>query len=223
MTNRIVLVIAAHSDDEAIGCSGTIAKHIKAGDKVHFLFMTDGVGARERDKQNSKERYSAMENVAYLLKVESVECFNFPDNAMDSIPLISVVKKIENKIKDLQPEVIYTHHIGDLNIDHQLTHKAVMTACRPQPQFSVKEIYSFEVVSSTEWQTPGVLSFMPNVYEDISDYIGVKAEALRLYSNEMRQEPHARSIENILSKSKVRGSEVGLEYAEAFVLNRLIK
>ena len=217
--SKKVLVVAAHTDDEALGCSGTIAKHIANGDSVHLLFMTDGVASRS-ESEDADSRLTASQNAAKVLKVNTLTNLDFPDNKMDSIPLLDVVKEIEYKIAELQPEIIYTHHIGDLNIDHQITHKAVVTACRPQPDFCVKEIYAFEVLSSTEWQTPGVLPFSPNVFIDITDYIDIKKQVLEVYSEEMRQPPHSRSIDNTLRLNALRGNSVGVDYAEAFELIR---
>ncbi len=218
--SKIVLVVAAHSDDEALGCSGTIAKHIKQGDRVHLLFMTDGVSSRP-GRRDDKKRSNAAQDAAQILEVSSFTNLNFPDNKMDSIPLLDIVKEIENIIVQTQPEVIYTHHIGDLNIDHQITHKAVVTACRPQPSFCVEEIYAFEVLSSTEWNTPGVEVFSPNVFIDITDYIDIKKQVLEVYSEEMHQPPHSRSIDNALRLNALRGNSVGMDYAEAFELIRM--
>jgi len=218
--NKTILVIAAHSDDEALGCSGTIAKHIKQGDSVHLLFMTDGVASRS-GRRDDEKRLTAAQDAAQILEVSSFTNLNFPDNKMDSIPLLDIVKEIENTIVQTQPEVIYTHHIGDLNIDHQITHKSVVTACRPQPSFCVEEIYAFEVLSSTEWNTPGVAVFSPNVFIDITDYIDIKKQVLEVYSEEMRQPPHSRSIDNTLRLNALRGSSVGVDYAEAFELIRM--
>ena len=219
--NKTILVIAAHSDDEALGCSGTIAKHIKQGDSVHLLFMTNGVGSRSGIRDD-KKRLSAAQDAAQLLKVSSFTNLNLPDNKMDSIPLLDIVKEIENKIVQIKPEVIYTHHIGDLNVDHQLTHKAVVTACRPQPSFCVGEIYTFEVLSSTEWNTSGVEVFSPNVFIDITDFIDIKKQVLEVYSEEMHQPPHSRTVDNALRLNALRGSTVGVNYAEAFVAIRII-
>ena len=195
--NKTILVIAAHSDDEALGCSGVIARHVAEGDKVHLLFMTDGVASRS-GSGDGDNRLTSAHGASKILRVTSFTNLNFPDNQMDSIPLLDIVKEIENTIVQTQPEVIYTHHIGDLNIDHQITHKAVVTACRPQPGFCVEEVYAFEVLSSTEWNTPGVQAFSPNVFIDITDYIDIKKQVLEIYSEEMRQPPHSRSIDNAL-------------------------
>jgi LmbE family N-acetylglucosaminyl deacetylase len=128
-----------------------------------------------------------------------------------------------NLINKLQPEIIYTHHIGDLNLDHQITHKVVMTACRPQPSFCGKEIYAFEVLSSTEWQTPGHMIFSPNVFVDISKQIKIKQDALACYAKEMHKAPHGRSAENSIRLASLRGNSVGVNYAEAFISIREIR
>lgn len=221
MTKR-VLVVAAHSDDEALGCAGTIAKHIAAGDAVYVLFMTDGVGSRHVQANEAVERKTSAQKAAKLLRVTSMRNFNFPDNKMDSVPLLDIVHAIEKVITELQPGIIYTHHIGDLNIDHQVAHKAVLTACRPQPDFCVKAIYAFEVLSSTEWQSPGIDDFVPNYFVDISKFIETKIEVLKVYEREMREPPHSRSIENAVRLNQLRGASVGLEYAESFQIIRLL-
>jgi N-acetylglucosamine malate deacetylase 1 len=221
--SKNILVIAAHSDDEALGCAGLIAKHVGFGDTVCVIFMTNGVGSRNTSSVNDiKNRQIAAQKAANILGVVSIQNFDFPDNKMDTVPLLDVVQLIERVIDGFKPETIYTHHIGDLNIDHQITHKAVMTACRPQPNLCVKEIYAFEVLSNTEWQTPGYLPFIPNMYVDISEYIGVKRQALEVYREEMRKPPHSRSIDNVVRLNSLRGSSVGVDYAEALILLRRV-
>jgi len=223
MSNKTVLICAAHADDEAIGCSGTIAKHVENGDKVHVVFMTNGVDSRSNFSSDSiNNRHKISLKVADILGISSVQNLDFPDNMMDSIPLLHIVRVIENLIDKLKPEIIYTHHIGDLNIDHQVTHKAVMTACRPQPGFCVREIYVFEVLSSTEWQTPGFYPFIPNVFINVEAYIKTKSKALESYDREIRQSPHSRTIDNAIRLSTIRGNSVGIDFSEAFSLVRKI-
>jgi N-acetylglucosamine malate deacetylase 1 len=221
--NRIVLIVAAHSDDEALGCSGAIAKHVSEGDSVHLLFMTDGVSSRVGGSGDTMDRLAMAQIASKVLGVSTLTNLNFPDNQMDSIPLLNIVVEVESKIKELRPEIIYTHHAGDLNVDHQVTYKAVVTACRPQPNSFVKEMYAFEVLSSTEWQTVGSLSFLPNVYIDITEFIDIKERVLNIYSVEMHCPPHSRSVDNILRLNALRGNSVGVEYAEAFKLIRIIR
>lgn len=221
--NNIVLVAAAHSDDEVLGCSGTIAKHIDSGDVVHVIFMTNGEGSRiTASHDDIKIRKKAAQKAMAILGVSSIDYFNFPDNKMDSAPLLTIVQSIEEVIRKIQPNIIYTHHLGDLNIDHQVTHKAVITACRPEPDFCVKEIYVFEVLSSTDWQTPGYMPFIPNIYNDISGQIEIKKKALEAYGGELRKPPHSRSFINSIRQAKYRGSNVGVNYAETFILLRKI-
>lgn len=221
--SKIVLVVAAHTDDEAIGCAGTIARHIAEGDQVHLLFMTDGVGSRDLQSNEALARLNAAHQAAKILGVSSFSNLRFPDNRMDSVSLLDIVKQIETQITEIQPEVIYTHHLGDLNIDHQVTHQAVVTACRPQPGFCVKEIYAFEVLSSTEWQTPGFFPFIPNFFVDITDFIATKVKTLEAYSVEMRETPHSRSMQHIEVLAKHRGHSIGVHAAEAFMLIRSIR
>ena len=219
--NKKILVVAAHPDDEVLGCGGTMARHASNGDKVHVLFMSAGVGSRENVKNDEiNERRICAKQASKILGSQSPQFLNFPDNRMDSISLLDVVKSIELVIQEIGPDVVYTHHIGDLNIDHQITHKAVLTACRPQPESSVKEIYSFEVLSSTEWSTNN--PFIPNYFVDISDTLELKVSAIKAYNSELRTFPHARSIESIKALAKYRGASMGIRAAEAFKVERLI-
>ena len=217
MKNK-VLVVAAHPDDEVLGCGATVAKHVQNGDRAKVVFLADGFGSRDDDgnRDNSAERASK------ILGCENPIFLNLPDNQLDTIPLLDIVKKIEKVIEGFQPSVIYTHHFGDLNIDHQITHKAVMTACRPQPNFCVKEIYSFETLSATHWQSPSMKNvFNPNYFVGVSDFMDKKIKALQCYDNEMREAPHARSYESVENLSKFRGSLVGVKNAEAFCVERI--
>lgn len=220
--NKTVLVVSAHSDDEALGCAGTIAKHVASGDKVHLLFMTDGVGSRLASDESVLRRKRAADKATQILGVASKQNFDFPDNRMDSVPLLDIVKTIEGIIEKYKPEIIYTHHIGDLNVDHHVTHKAVLTACRPQPGFCVREIYAFEVMSSTEWASYGFVPFMPNMFVDVSDFWDVKKLALQAYEEEVKQDPHSRSIENLMHLACHRGCCVGANLAEGFMVVRII-
>ncbi len=219
----IILVIVAHPDDEALGCGGNIAKHVKNGDKVNVLFLTDGVSARiDQTKANKKERKKAAEKASKTLGIKKTFFKDFPDNKLDELPILEIIKAIEEIVKKIKPKIVYTHHYGDLNIDHKITHSAVMTALRPLPDNSVKEIYTFEVLSSTEWSSQFKETFSPNMFVDINEFFDIKIKALQAYSYEMREFPHARSYENIKALSTYRGSSVGLNKAEAFMVIRLI-
>ena len=216
-----ILVIVAHPDDEVLGCGATIAKHTKNGDKVQVVFVADGFSSRK--SQEGARNLPAIEAMC-ILGCEKPIFLDFTDNQLDTISLLGIVKEIEKIINDFQPNIVYTHYFGDLNIDHQITHKSVITACRPQPDFCVKEIYSFETLSATHWQSSSMTdTFNPNYFVDVSDFIKQKIKALQCYDNEMRDYPHARSYEAVVSLSSFRGGSVGVNNAEAFVIERLIK
>jgi LmbE family N-acetylglucosaminyl deacetylase len=224
-----VLVIAAHPDDEVLGCGGTIAKLSTGGNDVYAMILGEGITSRDESRNRNvrereiKELKGQIERAGRILRVKKTYTFDFPDNRFDTVALLDVVKTIERIKNEIQPEVVFTHHYGDLNIDHQITFKAVMTAFRPLRGESVDEIYSFEVPSSTEWNAPSSNTyFMPNCFIDISKTIKHKIMAMKKYKNEIRDYPHPRSVESIEMKAKQRGVQVGLEAAEAFEIVRQI-
>jgi len=213
-----VLVIVAHPDDEILGVGGTILKHIKNGDQVSVLILGDGESSREgATVVNIKKRKKQIERVAKMLKVVNIFIDELPDNQFDSLSLLKIAKKIEAIINKISPNIVYTHHAYDLNIDHRLTFQAVLTACRPQPSFFVKKISTFETPSSTEWQIKnGQNYFCPNEYVNIEKFIDKKIDILKIYKDELRDYPHPRSVEGIKILAKYRGMEIGYKYAEAF-------
>ncbi|MCQ4312604.1 PIG-L family deacetylase [Pseudomonas stutzeri] len=221
--NKTVLVVAAHSDDEALGCGGTIARHVAEGDVVHAVFLADGVTSRIGA---SPEEHAAREAAASashkVLGISTVFFLGFPDNRMDSVPLLDVVKALEVIVEKTCPEIIYTHNHNDLNVDHRIAHEATLTACRPVPGSSVKEIYAFEVLSSTEWM-PSHTTFQPDCYMDISDYFSEKMKSIDCYHMEMRAAPHSRSRENVRALAGFRGMCVGVLFAEAFKVVRIVR
>jgi LmbE family N-acetylglucosaminyl deacetylase len=224
---RSVLIIAAHPDDEVLGCGGTIARHADAGDCVHVLIVAEGATSRQalRDRNQVADELShlaqAAQTAGAILGVANVELLDLPDNRLDSLDRLDLIKRIEEGIARHQPQVVYVHHAGDLNIDHRRLHEAVVTACRPTPGQPVRRLLSYEVASSTEWQTPGsALSFQPNWFVDITGQWVRKRQALEAYAAEMRPWPHARSIEALEHLARWRGAQVGVEAAEAFCLLR---
>lgn len=224
MSKRKVLVVAAHTDDEALGCGGTIARHVAEGDTVHAVFMADGVTSRPNTQgADLTQRDSAAEKARRILGIETNHYIGLPDNRMDSVPLLDVIQKLEAIVQAYNPEIIYTHHLGDLNEDHRITQQAVMTACRPVPGSSVKEIYAFEVLSSTEWAAPHAHPFMPDCFIDISAHLTKKFEALDAYACEMREAPHSRSLSHVEHLARHRGHSAGVEAAEAFKVLRIVR
>ena len=228
MKESPILILAAHPDDEVLGAGGALARWSAEGAEVAAVFFADGVGARGQgsvstDDFHVKERRQAARNAAEVLGISRVEFLDFPDNRLDTVPLLEIAQAAERWIGELRPEVVLTHHAGDLNIDHRIVHQAVMTACRPQNGHPVRRILGFEVPSSTEWQAPGSgVPFEPNVFVDITATLDRKREALRAYAAEMREWPHPRSLQAVEHLARWRGATVGVEAAEAFVLARQI-
>jgi N-acetylglucosamine malate deacetylase 1 len=223
-----ILVLAAHPDDEVLGCGGTIAKYSKEGHFIHVAFMSDGVFSREgkQDDLNKEleSRKSSAKLALKILGVNSFSFFDFPDNKMDLIATIDVAKKIEELILQYKPQIVFTHHFGDVNVDHAKVHEATVVACRSQPNHPVKSILCYEVPSSTEWQLPGKnMDFTPNYFVDISAFLEKKILSLKEYSFEMREWPHPRSLKAVKHLSHWRGSTAGLESAEAFMVGRIIE
>lgn len=219
-----ILVIAAHPDDEVLGVGGTIAKHVKNGDNVYALILGDGEISRGASAAEVKKRAGQAKRAADILGIKNFFLEKFSDNRFDSVPLLDIVKKVERVIYEIKPEIVYTHFSDDLNIDHRLTFQAVLTACRPQPKFFVKEILAFEVLSSTEWQEKKKKKlFCPDFYNDISDFVDKKIKAIEVYRDELRQYPHPRSRQGIKILAQYRGLEVGFKYAEAFQVVRMLK
>lgn len=221
-----VLVVAAHPDDEVLGVGGAIVKHAKNDDEVNVCILGEGITSRyEKIDEDAKKELNILRKEALgakeILGVKEYFFYNLPDNKFDSVPLLDIVKIVENCIDKLKPEIIYTHHYGDLNIDHRKTFEAVITAARPIGNFSVKKILCFEILSSTEWNAPYWKNmFAPNVFVDIKDTIDKKIKALKAYKKEIRKYPHPRSEKGVRILAQNRGLMVGLEYAEAFELVR---
>lgn len=221
-----ILVVAAHPDDEVLGCGGAIARHVAQGDRVRVVIMAEGLTSRT-DSRNSPELAElnlAAQKANAILGVSELRLMGLPDNRLDTLDRLSVIQKIESVIDLWRPSVIYTHHAGDVNVDHQVVHHAVVTACRPQRSHPVSTLLFFEVPSSTEWQTPGSGEpYQPNWFVDISDSLERKLQALTAYSGEMRGWPHPRSLQGVEYLARWRGATIGANAAEAFVLGRQVQ
>ncbi len=221
---RRILVVAAHPDDEILGCGGSMRAHCTAGHIVRTLIVAQGLTARGAVSEADLDahRRAAREANANL-GVDRVVFGDFPDNAMDTVALLDVTKFVETQIHEFQPDTIYTHHPHDLNVDHRVVSQAVATACRAQPGVAVDTILFFEVASSTEWQLdPSGPAFVPNWFVEISPYLDDKIQALAEYAHEIRPWPHTRSYEAVRHLARWRGATVGVDAAEAFVLARRI-
>lgn len=226
---KTALVIAAHPDDEVLGCGATIARLAAEGWGVHVLIVAEGATSRSAKRDPSlyegelSDLAKCAEEANRILGSTSVKLCSLPDNRMDGLELLDVVKLVETEIDRYKPILVLTHHVGDVNIDHKILHESVITACRPQPGHSVKSLLFFEVPSSTEWRPPSSgMYFAPNYYFDVTGYMAQKIEALRAYGPEMRSFPHPRSLEAVDHLAQWRGASIGCAAAEAFMLGRAI-
>ena len=213
-----ILVLAAHPDDETLGCGGTIARLSKEGHQISLITFTDGGSARYEDEK--ADRRHVVDDACSILGINHNVCYDFPDNKMDQVPMLEVTKVIENFINenDFKPDIVFTHSPYCLNVDHKVVSQATLTALRGMSKFNPIKILAYEVPSSSEWNP--IKNFMPNTYFDITDYIFKKIEALKVYNDEMRLHPHPRSYDNCDRLSLVAGSESGLDRAERFMLLR---
>lgn len=219
-----VLVVAAHPDDEILGIGGTLLKHVDEGDSIYVLLLTDGHSARgtKKDKKflvEIKKREKAAHTVCKFFGFTELVFGDFQDQKLDTVPLVDIIQLIEKYAEKVKPDIVYTHHRGDLNKDHRITFEAVVTAFRYTPELKPRKICCFETVSSTEWAPayPDAF-FIPNYFVNISKYLDKKLESLKIYEKELREYPHPRSIKGIEISARRWGTVVGFEAAEAFYL-----
>jgi LmbE family N-acetylglucosaminyl deacetylase len=223
---RRILVVAAHPDDEVLGCGGTLAYHARRGAEIEVLILGEGVTSRYDRRESApaaevRRLHERAVRAGRAVGARRVRVGDLPDNRFDAVPFLEIVKRIERSVSAFRPDTIYTNHEGDLNVDHELTCRAVLTAARPLPESPVRRIYSFEVLSSTEWRGPSRgNAFLPNRYVDVTRTFGRKLAGLKHYAEEMRAYPHPRSVRAVTALAERRGSESGLERAEAFSLLR---
>ena len=224
-----VLVVAAHPDDEILGCGGTMTRLAREGHEVRIAILAEGMSSRYAHREDADQRqlqhlHSQAQKAADKVGAKELVLCKLPDNRLDTVPLLEVVKLVEELIARFRPEIIYTHHSGDLNADHGVVHRAVLTATRPAAGQAVREIYAFEVPSSTEWAFQRWEPvFRPNMFVDIAETLETKIEALACYDTETRKFPHPRSAEALRAIATRWGSVAGLQAAEAFELIRSVR
>lgn len=223
-----VLVVAAHPDDEVLGCGATMARLHDEGHHVHVSILGEGETSRHEDPRSAdprglEELQTGVQAAARVLGAKVIPTKPLPDNRFDTVPLLEIAKTIERLIADVKPTLVLTHHEGDLNVDHALTARAVATATRPQPGSLVQEVLAFEVPSSTDYSFGRQPPFLPDTFFDVARHVDRKIEALRCYAGEMREPPHPRSYDNVRNLARVRGAQVGRPFAEAFQVIRSVR
>ncbi len=218
-----ILVVAAHPDDEVLGCGATIAKHIEAGNRVWVVILGQGVTSRKNlsgggQKEALAKLKKSASQAAQVLGIENLILKDFPDNKFDSVPTLEIVQVVEDVVDEFKPQIIYSHNPTDVNIDHRQTIEAVEATARPAIKPYVEKVLSFEVPSSTEWNFTRE-PFRPNIFVQITEgQLTKKIASLEAYKQEVRPFPHPRSAEFIKSLAKVRGGQGGFNLAEAFCL-----
>jgi len=214
MSNKTILVVAAHPDDEVIGVGGTIAAHAAEGDRVFIAILADGATVQfpgEPDKVSLKQEQAR--KVAGILGAKEVFFGMFPDQRLATLPLLEINRFLEEIAGRIKPEIVYTQHFADLNADHRIAYEAAMVAMRPFGLPSLEQLLCYPVDTLTH---AGYGSANFNVYSDISSTLELKLEAMQVYETELRAYPHPRSLEALRYSAQRNGAIVGLEAAEVF-------
>ncbi len=220
-----ILIIAPHPDDEVLGCGGTIKKYARKGDEVYLCIVTKAY-VPDWSEQFIKEREKEINCAKKTLGIKQVSFLNLPTVKLDTIPQKQLNDSISECVQRISPDVLFLPFPGDINKDHKLVSESALVAARPKPENPIKKVFCYEVLSETEWAKPAQKIedvFVPNFYEDISDFLDDKLKAMECYKSELKNYPHPRSLEGIITLARKRGTESGLKAAEAFMLIREIK
>lgn len=218
-----VSIIAAHPDDELLGLGGTVARHVTAGDEVTVLIVADGAMSRYEPEAVASLQSQCLA-AADVLGISKVDFLGLPDQRLDTVPKLEIVQAIESHLDVMRPDVVYAHHWGDVNADHQAVSDAVLTACRPVGEWFPSKLHFFETPSASEWGRPDPASkFAPTRFVDIGATIDRKLEAMACYTSEVRPHPHPRSLESLRARAAYWGQFAGCSYAEPFVVVREVE
>jgi LmbE family N-acetylglucosaminyl deacetylase len=229
--NKRILVIVAHPDDELLGLGATMNKLItEHGVTARVVILGEGITSRsdnrdvEKWKAELEIHRSNIKSAQAAIGYQSAGIYDFPDNRFDSVALLDIIKVVEKEKSEFKPEIIFTHHGGDVNVDHQRTFEAVITACRPMEHEGVHTIITFETPSGTEWRAAtDPRHFVPNLYISVSEEnVEAKIKGMESYEFEKRPYPHPRSPEALRIQAQRWGVAVGRKYAEAFTIVRSI-
>ncbi|MGJ0638516.1 PIG-L deacetylase family protein [Xenorhabdus bovienii] len=213
--NARVLVIAAHPDDEILGCGGTVALYRKMGIPVTSVILCEGVSLRYANKNIDMCLFSR--NAAQKLGVTDVRNLNFPDQRLDEFNLIEIIHPLEEIIREICPTIIYCQYGGDINYDHELLFKAILVAVRPVEKY-IKSVFAFDTASSTEWAYPR--TFIPDTWIDITSTLEMKLQAMACYTSEIREYPHPRSLEALRYRAYSWGNQMCSSASEVFMTVR---
>ena len=218
-----ILVISPHPDDETLGCGGTILKHKDIGDKIYWLIITNIVVKNGWDKDIVEKRQKEIKTVAEMYGFEKTFKLDYPTAKLDIIPIQEIIDSISGVILEIKPEIIYLPNRSDVHTDHQITFKAAYSCTKNFRYPFIKKILMYETLSETEF-APALPenAFIPNIFVDTTKYFEKKLEIFKIYKSEVMEEPFPRSLDSIKALARYRGSQIGVEYVEAFMLVREI-
>ena len=218
--NKNIVVVAAHPDDEALGLGGSLIKHVKSNDKVNIIILSKGEGSKLNNKDKNINRHKNAEDWCEFTGCNLLSFYDFPDQKFDEVPELDIVKYLEKDFNKINPDIVYVHHLGDINKDHKVSAQAALVALRPMGAIHT-EIRSFETPSSSD-QSPEIYDykFLPNLYISIDNFWDLKKTSLNIYKKELRPFPHPRSLKSIKALALRRGAESGFKMAEAFNIIR---
>ncbi len=214
-----VLVVAPHPDDETLGCGGTLLKHKNCGDKIYWMIITNIQSENGWPEEEVQKRQNEIQNVSEMYGFNKIFKLDFPTTMLDTIPYNELIIKISAVIQKVNPSIVYLPNCSDVHTDHQITFRAASSCCKNFRAPFIRKILMYECLSETEF-APALRDyvFAPNVFVDISEYFHQKLEIFKVNASEVMEPPFPRSIETIISLAKYRGSRIGVESAEAFML-----
>ncbi len=218
-----IIIISAHPDDETLGAGGTILKHKKNGDEVHWLIVTDIFESEGFSNERVLSRKQEIENVSKLYSFNNVYNLGYPTMKLNDTILFELVNKISRIFQELEPETIYVMNRSDAHSDHRIVFDAVMSCTKSFRYPYVKKVLMYECLSETEFAP--ILPervFQPNYFVDISDFLNNKIEIMKIFDSELGEHPFPRSIKNIEALATYRGATIGVNHAEAFQLIKYI-
>jgi LmbE family N-acetylglucosaminyl deacetylase len=216
-SQRRILAIAAHPDDEVLGCGGTLALHVDAGDRVAALIACEGESLRYG--VGAVNQADDIHQAAKVLGIQEVRTLRFADQKLDTLSLVDIITPLEKAIGEIRPDIVYCQYGGDINRDHYMLFQAALVATRPLAEF-IRAVYAFETASSTEWAYPR--TFAPDTWIDISTTLERKIGAMACYRSEVRDYPHPRSLEALRHRAAYWGNQVALRAAEVFMTVRRV-
>ena len=224
LSNKRVLVVVAHTDDETFGCGGFIKKLSKKKNTIGAISFTDGLGSRSNfTLKKIEKRKEASINASKILGFNWLAQYNYPDNELDKVSLLEIIKIIEKHKKKFKHHIVLTHNFSDLNIDHRIISESTLTAFRPEPKEKLEQFITFEVPSATDFRVlKNKKNFVPNFFVNIENSLKSKIKAIKIYKDELKPYPHSRSLKGLKNLNKIRGNQCGLKYAEAFEIIREI-